>query len=203
MNATFVSVRRESPCVRSHCVLRHACCLAPAACAQGEEYVNSKTLTDVTFSVEGRPFYAHRIALLASSEAFRAMFGQEFREKDASVIDIPNIGYDTFTAMMRYIYVGNVEVQQDQALPLLQVRGCAVAVSAESPRWRQGGMMQFVVGPWGAVGYICQFARGWTGVAGSVLLCQMSMRCVLLVSTAVCVLAGKRPVPAGGAQAAV
>jgi hypothetical protein len=96
-------------------------CLS-AAFLQGEEYVNSKTLTDVTFSVEGRPFYAHRIALLASSEAFRAMFGQEFREKDASVIDIPNIGYDTFTAMMRYIYVGNVEVQQDQALPLLQVR---------------------------------------------------------------------------------
>jgi hypothetical protein len=30
----------------------------------------------VTFNVEGRPFYAHRIALLASSEAFRAMFGQ-------------------------------------------------------------------------------------------------------------------------------
>lgn len=43
---------------------------------QGEEYVNSRTLTDVTFHVEGRPFYAHRIALLASSEAFRAMFGQ-------------------------------------------------------------------------------------------------------------------------------
>jgi hypothetical protein len=100
-----------------------------AACLQGEEYVNSKTLTDVTFSVEGRPFYAHRIALLASSEAFRAMFGQEFREKDASVIDIPNIGYDTFTAMMRYIYVGNVEVQQDQALPLLQVRALSVYVA--------------------------------------------------------------------------
>jgi hypothetical protein len=47
---------------------------------------------------------------------------QEFREKDAAVIEIPNIGYDTFTAMMRYIYVGTVEVQQDQALPLLQVR---------------------------------------------------------------------------------
>lgn len=46
---------------------------------------------------------------------------QDFREKEASVIDIPNIGYDTFTAMMHYIYVGSVEVEQDQALPLLQV----------------------------------------------------------------------------------
>lgn len=51
----------------------HACSCSRV---QGEEYVNSKTLTDVTFNVEGRPFYAHRIALLASSEAFRAMFGQ-------------------------------------------------------------------------------------------------------------------------------
>lgn len=51
-------------------------CLCLVCCAQGEEYVNSKTLTDITFHVEGRPFYAHRIALLASSEAFRAMFGQ-------------------------------------------------------------------------------------------------------------------------------
>ena len=52
---------------------------------------------------------------------------QDFREKEASVIDIPNIGYETFTAMMRYIYVGTVEVEQEQALPLLQVRTGAVA----------------------------------------------------------------------------
>lgn len=42
----------------------------------GEEFVNNKTLADVTFQVEGRPFYAHRIALLASSDHFKAMFNQ-------------------------------------------------------------------------------------------------------------------------------
>jgi hypothetical protein len=47
---------------------------------------------------------------------------QGFRESEASSIDIPNIGYETFTAMMRYIYVGSVEVEQELALPLLQVR---------------------------------------------------------------------------------
>jgi hypothetical protein len=41
-------------------------------------------------------FHAHRIALLASSEAFRAMFNQNFRERDASSIEIPNIRYDVF-----------------------------------------------------------------------------------------------------------
>ncbi|KAF8058408.1 hypothetical protein HT031_005532 [Scenedesmus sp. PABB004] len=86
----------------------------------GEEYVNSKTLADICFLVEGRPFYAHRIALLASSEAFRAMFNQGFRESEAASIDIPNIGYGTFTCMMRYIYCGSVQVDQDDAMDLLQ-----------------------------------------------------------------------------------
>jgi hypothetical protein len=31
--------------------------------------------------VEGRAFHAHRIALLASSDAFRAMFNGGYREK--------------------------------------------------------------------------------------------------------------------------
>lgn len=37
----------------------------------GEKYVNNQTLSDVTFLVEGQEFYAHRIALLASSDIFR------------------------------------------------------------------------------------------------------------------------------------
>ncbi|KAK3027242.1 hypothetical protein RJ639_041660 [Escallonia herrerae] len=41
----------------------------------GEQYVNNATLSDVTFLVEGRErFHAHRICLLASSDAFRAIF---------------------------------------------------------------------------------------------------------------------------------
>ncbi|CAL9176359.1 unnamed protein product, partial [Musa hybrid cultivar] len=41
----------------------------------GEQYVNSSTLSYITFLVEGcKCFYAHRIALLTSSDAFRAMF---------------------------------------------------------------------------------------------------------------------------------
>ncbi|XP_047959366.1 ARM REPEAT PROTEIN INTERACTING WITH ABF2-like isoform X3 [Salvia hispanica] len=45
----------------------------------GEQYVNNPTLSDVTFLVEGRRFYAHRICLLASSDAFRAMFDGGYR----------------------------------------------------------------------------------------------------------------------------
>lgn len=43
----------------------------------GGQFVNNPKLSDVTFIIEGRPFHAHRIALLASSEIFKTMFDGE------------------------------------------------------------------------------------------------------------------------------
>ncbi|KNA08382.1 hypothetical protein SOVF_163110, partial [Spinacia oleracea] len=86
----------------------------------GEQYVNNSTLSDVTFLVEGRRFYAHRICLLASSDAFRAMFDGGYREKDAKDIEIPNIRWNVFELMMRYIYTGSVNVNLDIAPDLLR-----------------------------------------------------------------------------------
>ncbi|XP_062177417.1 ARM REPEAT PROTEIN INTERACTING WITH ABF2 isoform X2 [Alnus glutinosa] len=86
----------------------------------GEDYVNSPTLSDVTFLVEGRRFNAHRICLLASSDAFRAMFDGGYREKDARDIEIPNIRWEVFHLMMRFIYTGSVDVALDIAQDLLR-----------------------------------------------------------------------------------
>ncbi|XP_075640987.1 ARM REPEAT PROTEIN INTERACTING WITH ABF2-like [Castanea sativa] len=86
----------------------------------GEQYVNNPTLSDVTFLVEGKRFYAHRICLLASSDAFRAMFDGGYRERDAKDIEIPNIRWDVFELMMRFIYTGSVEVSLDIAQDLLR-----------------------------------------------------------------------------------
>jgi len=72
----------------------------------GEEFVNNPTLSDVTFLVEGQKFHAHRIALLASSDTFRAMFDGHYREKDASEIPIPNIRFEVFRKMMTCAYTG-------------------------------------------------------------------------------------------------
>uniref|UniRef100_A0A3Q7H5S6 BTB domain-containing protein n=1 Tax=Solanum lycopersicum TaxID=4081 RepID=A0A3Q7H5S6_SOLLC len=87
----------------------------------GELYVNNSTLSDVTFLVEGKRFYAHRICLLASSDAFRAMFDGGYRERDAKDIEIPNIPWDVFELMMRYIYTGSVDVNMGVAKDLLRV----------------------------------------------------------------------------------
>ncbi|KAL4373681.1 hypothetical protein AHAS_Ahas05G0106100 [Arachis hypogaea] len=86
----------------------------------GEQYVNNSTLSDVTFLVEGKRFFAHRICLLASSDAFRAMFDGGYREKDARDIEIPNIRWEVFELMMRFIYTGSVDVTLDIAQDLLR-----------------------------------------------------------------------------------
>ncbi|KAJ6794270.1 ARM REPEAT PROTEIN INTERACTING WITH ABF2 [Iris pallida] len=86
----------------------------------GVQYVNSATLSDVTFLVEGKRFYAHRIALLASSDAFRAMFDGGYREKEARDIEIPNIRWEIFELMMRFIYTGSVDVTTTIAQDLLR-----------------------------------------------------------------------------------
>jgi hypothetical protein len=86
----------------------------------GAEYVNSEVMSDVTFLVEGKKFNAHRIALLASSDTFKAMFDGGYREKEASTIPIPNIRYCVFEAMMHCIYTGDVEVPEHLAEEMLQ-----------------------------------------------------------------------------------
>ncbi|KAL5701840.1 hypothetical protein ACHQM5_027133 [Ranunculus cassubicifolius] len=86
----------------------------------GEQFVNNTTLSDVTFVVGDRRFYAHRIALLASSDAFRAMFDGGYREKDARDIVIPNIRWEVFELMMRYIYTGVATVTLEIAQDLLR-----------------------------------------------------------------------------------
>nr|GMD25066.1 ARM REPEAT PROTEIN INTERACTING WITH ABF2-like [Ipomoea batatas] len=68
----------------------------------------------------GKRFYAHRICLLASSDAFRAMFDGGYRERDAKDIEIPNIRWDIFELMMRYIYTGTVDVNLEIAQELLR-----------------------------------------------------------------------------------
>ncbi|WVZ05548.1 hypothetical protein V8G54_018894 [Vigna mungo] len=85
----------------------------------GEEYVNNSKLSDVTFLVEGRSFYAHR-ACLVSSDIFRAMLDGSYREREANNVLIPNIKWDVFELMMRFIYTGTVDVSVDMAKDLLK-----------------------------------------------------------------------------------
>ncbi|KAK7242996.1 hypothetical protein RIF29_37778 [Crotalaria pallida] len=95
----------------------------PSPCLKmylGEQYVNNPKDSDVTFLVEGKRFYAHRKCLLASSDIFRAMLDGGYREREGKDIEIPNIKWDVFELMMRYLYTGTLDVNLDIAHDLFR-----------------------------------------------------------------------------------
>lgn len=93
----------------------------------GKGYVNNPRVHDVVFVVEGEPFYAHKLALSASSEAFRAMFDSGCVEGGSGIpeIVIPNLTREVFEAMMMFVYTGELGLaakSEDMLPELLQAR---------------------------------------------------------------------------------
>ena len=78
-------------------------------------FYNDEEFSDVTFIVEGREIYGHKLILSLVSDCFQAMFTTKhgggtggFRESssDCTEIEIPNCTYDAFLTMIEYIYTG-------------------------------------------------------------------------------------------------
>ncbi|DAZ93819.1 TPA: hypothetical protein N0F65_004208 [Lagenidium giganteum] len=70
------------------------------------QFVNAEEFSDVSFLVEGRVIYAHRIILSLLSERFRGMFTSGFLESQQKQIVVPDIRYAVFLKMMAYLYTG-------------------------------------------------------------------------------------------------
>jgi HEAT repeat protein len=85
----------------------------------GEKFVNNPTMSDVTFLIDGKQFYAHKIGLVASSDIFRAMFDGLYKERNAQNVEIPNIRWEVFELMMKFIYSGRINIAKHLAKDLL------------------------------------------------------------------------------------
>jgi hypothetical protein len=70
-------------------------------------FFNDEEFSDVTFIVQGRKVYGHKMVLSIVSDCFRAMFTAGFRESESMEIEIPDCSYDAFLAVMEYIYTGD------------------------------------------------------------------------------------------------
>jgi len=91
----------------------------------GPDYINSPEMSDITFLVEGRSFYAHKIILATASKRFKAMLSnRSVEENDGSnpCIEISDIKYEIFTLVIQFLYSGAVDdpVDQIKILELLQ-----------------------------------------------------------------------------------
>ncbi|KAF1778391.1 Kelch-type beta propeller [Phytophthora cactorum] len=64
------------------------------------QYVDCEEFADISFLVEGRVVYAHKLILSALSERFRGMFSSGFREARESQIVVPDVRYEVFLLLL-------------------------------------------------------------------------------------------------------
>ncbi|XP_033909552.3 ankyrin repeat and BTB/POZ domain-containing protein 2-like [Acipenser ruthenus] len=73
-------------------------------------FLNNAEMSDVTFLIEGKPFYAHKVLLITASDKFKALVGNsEDKQGRSKSIEISNMKYKIFQMMMEYLYCGCTE----------------------------------------------------------------------------------------------
>ncbi|XP_067164960.1 ankyrin repeat and BTB/POZ domain-containing protein 3 isoform X3 [Apteryx mantelli] len=84
-------------------------------------FLNNKEMSDVTFLVEGRPFYAHRVLLFTASPRFKALLSSK-PAADSTCIEINYVKYPIFQLVMQYLYYGGAEsllIKNNEIMELL------------------------------------------------------------------------------------
>ncbi|XP_024138976.1 ankyrin repeat and BTB/POZ domain-containing protein BTBD11-A isoform X2 [Oryzias melastigma] len=71
-------------------------------------FLNNKEMSDVTFLVEGKPFYAHKVLLFTASPRFKTLL-QNRPAAENTCIEISHVKYNIFHLVMQYLYCGGTE----------------------------------------------------------------------------------------------
>merc|ERR1719356_2197885 len=78
------------------------------------DYLNTPQFSDVSFLVEGRRLYAHRMLLTLFSDYFRRALACGMRETYEPEIVIEGISYETFYALLEFLYTGMLKFTEAQ-----------------------------------------------------------------------------------------
>ncbi|XP_075458369.1 ankyrin repeat- and BTB/POZ domain-containing protein 3 isoform X2 [Ascaphus truei] len=84
-------------------------------------FLNNKEMSDITFVVEGRPFYAHKVLLFTASPRFKALLTNK-PSTENSCIEINYVKYHIFQLVMQYLYYGGTEsllIKSNEIMELL------------------------------------------------------------------------------------
>ncbi|XP_030386146.1 ankyrin repeat and BTB/POZ domain-containing protein 2 isoform X2 [Scaptodrosophila lebanonensis] len=70
------------------------------------KFVNNPELSDVTFRVEGKVFYGHKIVLVTASPRFQSMLSSKLSDANTPTVQINDIRYHIFQLVMQFLYSG-------------------------------------------------------------------------------------------------
>ncbi|XP_036375875.1 ankyrin repeat and BTB/POZ domain-containing protein BTBD11-B isoform X1 [Megalops cyprinoides] len=71
-------------------------------------FLNNQEMSDVTFLVEGKPFYAHKVLLYTASNRFKSLLSNR-PPSENTCIEISHVKYNIFQLVMQYLYCGGTE----------------------------------------------------------------------------------------------
>ncbi|KAG8510776.1 Ankyrin repeat and BTB/POZ domain-containing protein 2, partial [Galemys pyrenaicus] len=108
----------------------HLCprCPFPSAKAGlNPHFLNNKEMSDVTFLVEGKLFYAHKVLLVTASNRFKTlMTNKSDQDGDSSkTIEVSDMKYHIFQMMMQYLYYGGTESMDIPTADILELLSAA------------------------------------------------------------------------------
>ncbi|XP_065209111.1 speckle-type POZ protein B-like [Planococcus citri] len=83
-----------------------------------ERIRTDENFSDVTISVNGKNYPAHKLILAARSSVFKAMFTNDMLESQKNNVTIDDIKQETFEEMLRYIYTGEMRNLDEWAFEL-------------------------------------------------------------------------------------
>uniref|UniRef100_A0A8C0PMC4 Ankyrin repeat and BTB/POZ domain-containing protein 2 n=1 Tax=Canis lupus familiaris TaxID=9615 RepID=A0A8C0PMC4_CANLF len=90
-------------------------------------FLNNKEMSDVTFLVEGKLFYAHKVLLVTASNRFKTLMTNKSEQdgNGSKTIEISDMKYHIFQMMMQYLYYGGTEAMDIPAADVLELLSAA------------------------------------------------------------------------------
>ncbi len=76
-------------------------------------------LTDVMLAADGQSIPCHKVLLAAASKFFYDKFITNLESLEHNILDIDDIGFDTLTSAVPYIYSGNIELTVEKTEKLI------------------------------------------------------------------------------------
>ncbi|KAM6960971.1 ankyrin repeat and BTB/POZ domain-containing protein 2 [Aplochiton taeniatus] len=89
-------------------------------------FLNNQEMSDVTFLVEGKPFYGHRVLLITASERFKFLLASPGPDgSQRKEVEISDVKYNVFQMMMSYLYCGGTASLKTNVADLLELLSAA------------------------------------------------------------------------------